>query len=348
MHRARLIAFDEPTASLSPRETEALFKVLDRLRADGIAIIYVTHRLDEVERMCDRATVFRDGLVVAELAGASLKRVEMIRAIAGEEGAALTVPRRANAPGQVVLAAHGLTRAPRVLDVSFELHAGEILGIAGLVGAGRTELARLLYGADRLEAGTLEVAGRQVRFKSPSDAKAAGIGLVPEERRREGLVLGLDAAFNINMAFPEPQRVSRFLPLTTDRRTYGRARRMASELGLTPPDVRRRAAFFSGGNQQKLVLARWLVGSVKVMILDEPTRGVDIAARAQINALVRKMADDGLGVIVIASDFEELLGCDRVLVMAAGRIVGELRDERISMANMLRDAYRTEPVGTVA
>lgn len=342
MRNARLIAFDEPTASLSARESNAVFKVLNRLRDDGIAVIYVTHRLDEVEQICDRVTVFRDGLVEAELVGKSINRAEMIRAIVGGEQSALTVRSHKTVSGPVVLRGRGLTREPRVRDVSFELRSGEILGIAGLVGAGRTELARLLYGADRLDSGDLEISGRPVRFRRPSDAKAAGIGLVPEERRRDGLVLALDAAFNINLAFPGPQRMSRIVPLIARRRTDGRARHMAQELALSPPDVHRRAAYFSGGNQQKLVLGRWLLGSVKVMILDEPTRGVDIGARAQINALIRKMADDGLGVILIASDFEELLGCDRVLVMANGEIVSELQHDRITMANMLTDAYKSE------
>jgi ribose transport system ATP-binding protein len=342
MRNARMIAFDEPTASLSARESQAVFAVLNRLREDGIAIIYVTHRLDEVEQICDRVTVFRDGLVEAELAGDSINRAEMIRAIVGGEQAALTVGRHQSAPGPVVLSGRGLTREPRVRNVSFELRSGEILGVAGLVGAGRTELARLLYGADRLESGDLEISGSPIRLRKPSDAKAAGIGLVPEERRRDGLVLALDAAFNINLAFPGPQRMSRFVPLISSRRTDRRARDMAEELTLSPPNVHRRAAYFSGGNQQKLVLARWLVGSVKVMILDEPTRGVDVGARAQINALVRKMADDGLGVILIASDFEELLGCDRVLVMANGEMVSELQDDGITVANMLKAAYGGE------
>ncbi len=347
MRNARLIAFDEPTASLSARESNAVFKVLNRLRDDGIAIIYVTHRLDEVERICDRVTVFRDGRVEAELAGESINRAEMIRAIVGGEQSALTVLPHKAVSGPVVLRGQDLTREPRVRDVSFELRSGEILGIAGLVGAGRTELARLLYGADRLDSGDLEIAGRPVRFRSPSDAKAAGIGLVPEERRRDGLVLALDAAFNINLAFPGPQRMSPIFPLIARRRTDSRARHMAEELALSPPNVHRRTAYFSGGNQQKLILGRWLLGSVKVMILDEPTRGVDIGARVQINALIRKMADDGLGVILIASDFEELLGCDRVLVMANGEIVSELEHDRITMANMLTDAYKGESAGQI-
>ena len=342
MRRARLICLDEPTASLSARETEVLFKIVEQLSAQGIAIIYVSHRLEEVERLCHRATVFRDGLVVADLDRHELNRERLIAAITGGiAGAVAVVAARTSPPGPVVLEASGLTRSSVVRDVSLTLHSREVLGIAGLVGAGRSELARLLFGADRREAGEIRLDGKLLPAYGPAEASKWGIGLVPEERRSQGLVMPKSAAFNMNLTFTAGQRIWRKAPLISGARARARAVEAAASVELQAARVTSPVRELSGGNQQKVVLGRWLLGDIKVLIMDEPTRGIDVGSRAALHRLIRQFANDGLGVIVISSDFEELLGCDRVLVMARGQIVEELTGPAITEERMLRAAYET-------
>lgn len=347
MRRARLIALDEPTASLSARETERLFVIVRKLAADGIGVLYVSHRLEEIEHLCSGATVFRDGRVVAELDATRLHREELITAITGQLPEAISLPKAAEPGGDdIVLEGRDLARAPYVLGVSLRLRKGEVLGVAGLVGAGRSELARLLFGADRLDSGTLHLDNREIHLRSPRDASRLGIAMVPEERRSQGLVMSKSAAFNLTLAFPGDDRTPHWMPFVSARRARARALEVAKLVALQPLRVDQRARDFSGGNQQKLVLGRWFLGDVRVLILDEPTRGVDVGARAQIHRLIRRFADDGVAVIIISSDFDELLGCDRVIVMAAGRVSAELTGDDITEDQMTLAAYRTSTSGT--
>jgi ABC-type sugar transport system ATPase subunit len=232
-----------------------------------------------------------------------------------------------------------LVRRPAVRGVSLKLRANEITGLAGLVGSGRTELARLLFGADTLQGGTISLDGKPVKIRSPSDANRLGVGLVPEERRSQALFLNKDATFNVNIASGPSLQVGKPMRLISMRRARAQAREMAERVDLRPPDVDAVVRNLSGGNQQKLALGRWLLGRRRVLILDEPTRGVDVGARAQIHRMLRDLADDGMALLVISSDFEELLSCDRVLVMQLGCIVEELRGGAISQERMLRAAY---------
>jgi ABC-type sugar transport system ATPase subunit len=341
MRRARLIAFDEPTASLSANETEKLFSIIARMKSDGIAVLYVSHRLEEIETLSDRVTAFRDGGVVARFRPHEITRNTLIEAITGADADATSIAPTVGAaePGPVVLGARGLVSRPAVMGVSIDLHAGEVTGVAGLVGSGRTELARLLFGADRPEEGEVQLDGRRVRMRSPAEANRLGIGLVPEERRSQALFLDKDATFNVNIAAGHSLRVRSRGNLISMRRARAQARSTAERVDLRPPNVDTIVRKLSGGNQQKLALGRWLLGRRRVLILDEPTRGVDVGARAQIHRMLRALANEGMALLVISSDFEELLSCDRVLVMHLGRIVEELRGASITQPRMLRAAY---------
>jgi ribose transport system ATP-binding protein len=340
VHRARLIAMDEPTASLSGAESQRLFQIIRELSADGIAILYVSHRLDEILELCHKVTVFKDGSRVLTTEGRSVTRAMLVRAIVGGEVAALPVTPANASAGRVVLEARGLSRGTRVRNASFILHEGEVLGLGGLVGAGRTELARLVFGADRPEAGEVLLDGRPWRCRGPYDAVRAGIGFVPEERRSQGVVLHKSINFNINLPALTPLRVVKGLPLISPRRAGDRARAMAKRLSIKMASIDMPVGELSGGNQQKVVIGKWLMSQPRVLILDEPSRGVDVGARAEIHRIIKDLARQGTSVIVISSEVEELPDlCDRVVVMVEGRIVGALTGREITKEAILQLSY---------
>ena len=339
LRRARLIVMDEPTASLSAAESEKLFRIIEDLRDSGVAILYVSHRLDEILRLCRRVTVFRDGNSVAVLERHALTRQALVEAIVGGAVERLdhdeTYVRRAT-----VLSVRGLTRLPRVHDVSFDLHEGEVLGIGGLVGAGRSELIRLIYGADRPDSGTMQFAGKPFAPRSPAAAVRAGMGLVPEERRAEGLLLSKSVAFNLQLANLANIIRSPALPLIDHRKRESLSHRIIRELAIKTETTDTPVGLLSGGNQQKVMIGRWLLRAPKVLILDEPTRGVDVGARADIHRLIRQLAARGMAVIVVSSEPDELPDlCDRILVMAEGRIVRELTGSGITRNAIVEASY---------
>ncbi len=338
--RARLIVMDEPTASLSAPEAENLFRIVRKLQRDGIATLYVSHRLDEILELCDRVTAFRDGSLVAEISRGDLSRVRLIESIVGAAAGSEAPPVISPIAGKPVLQATGLTRWPMVRGVDFTLHRGEVLGFAGLVGAGRSELLRLVYGADRPHAGTMTLGERTFAPKSPRDAVRAGVGLVPEERRSEGLILSRSVTYN--MALPSNARFARSPLPTLDigRRTRW-AKDVAARMQVKTPSVDTPVQQLSGGNQQKVVIGRWIDRNLRVLILDEPSRGVDIGARGEIHRMIRSLAAQGLSVIVVSSEPEELPGlCDRVLVMAEGRIVESLAGVALTRDAIIRASYK--------
>lgn len=340
VRKARLIVMDEPTASLSASECEKLFAIIRDLSKSGVAVLYVSHRLDEILDLCSRVTVFRDGRSVAELEGAGLSRASLVDAIVG--GAIETLPpRRDNVRrGEVVLSVRGLMRAPRVLETSFDLHRGEVLGIGGLVGAGRSELVRLVYGADRPDAGSMRLEGKPFMPRTPADAVKAGLGLVPEERRTEGLLLTKSIAFNVSLANLNAIVSSAMLPLISFRKRRGMAQDTIRDLAIKAQSADQPAGRLSGGNQQKVVIGRWLQSAPRVLILDEPTRGVDIGARSEIHRLIRDLAANGMAVLVISSEPDELPDlCDRVLIMAEGRIVNELAGASLTRNSIIEASY---------
>jgi len=325
MEDARLIAMDEPTASLSVNEARRVHTIIRELAAAGTAVVFVSHRLDEVSHLCEDITVFKDGEVVRQIVGERATKPELVRAIVGRD---LEVPERGSEPhpvGRPVLEVRKVTDGGRLRDVSLTVHASEILGLGGLVGAGRTELANVIYGATPRKSGEVLLEGRQVHFRDPASAVKAGIGLVPEERRTGGVFLDQSIDFNINLAKLDSLTPSPFWPYLNLRKARKRAQEVADLVTIKARNVASTVGSLSGGNQQKVVIARWLIDQPKVLILDEPSRGVDVGARAETYRVIKELAARGTAVLVISSDNEELVTiCNRVEVMVEGRIVGEL------------------------
>lgn len=344
VRQARLIAMDEPTASLSPEESERLFQVIRDLSAQGIAILYVSHRLHEIEALCRRVTVFKDGERVAEFGPGAITQDALVHAIVGGEMQAVpVVERTARRQAPVALEARGLRRGRAVRDVTLAVRRGEVVGLGGLVGAGRTELVRLLFGADQPDAGTILLDGKPVVIRSPHDAVQHSIGLVPEERRSQGLMLTKSIAFNMLATAPQRQRITRQLPFIRPSRGAAEAEVLARRLRIKAPSVATKVGELSGGNQQKVVIGKWLAGDTRVLLLDEPTRGVDVGARAEIYAIIRELAAGGTAILMVSSEAEELAQvCDRVLVMVEGRVVGELSEDQLTEEQILRLSYAHE------
>jgi len=343
----RVLALDEPTSSLTEEEAQRLFRVVRRLRDDdGVGVVYISHRMREVRDLADRVAVLRDGRLVAERPTAEFPEAEIIQAMVGRPIADF-YERGARRRGEAVLSVRGLT-TKRVSDVNLDVHSGEVVGLAGLVGAGRSELAEAIFGHDRMLAGSVAVRGRPIRLKSPADAIAAGIGFAPEDRKSQALLLMRSVKDNISLAVPD--LISRF-----DFVDPGAERRIAAEfadrLRIRTPSLDAAVSNLSGGNQQKVVLARWLARHPKVLILDEPTKGIDVGAKAEIYRLIAELAGEGIALLVISSEMPELLGmADRILVMAGGRLVAELdreaaNEERILSLAMADNLTRTETAG---
>ncbi|MEO8684731.1 MAG: sugar ABC transporter ATP-binding protein, partial [Devosia sp.] len=338
---SRLVVLDEPTSSLPVAETDKLLDVIAGLKAKGIAVMFVSHRLHEVVATCDRVIVLRDGRPVGQLRGPEITHDAMVRLMVGRD-LKVSYAYPAQPRGEVALALDRLrTQAFPLEQVSLELHRGEILGLAGLVGAGRTELAQAMFGVDRIEGGTLTLDGHPVQFSSSADAVSAGLYLVPEDRKRSGLVLDMSITQNITM----PNLLAYVRGLTVSRGAEtARAEQSRTELDIRTPTVGVRAGALSGGNQQKVVLAKWLAMKPKVIVFDEPTRGIDIGAKAEIYRLMRTLADAGVAVLMISSDMEEVIGVsDRIAVMYQGRIAGTLDRAQCSQENILRLAVGGVP-----
>lgn len=334
--RPQVLILDEPTATLTPAETDYLLEMLERLAERGLAIIYISHRIPEIFRICDRVTVLRDGKHIDSVAISAIEPDQLVGMMVGREldhsGAS---GRDQREPGPTMLSARGV-RAAGVNGVDLDVRAGEIVGLGGLVGAGRTELVRAMIGADVASAGlvTIGTGDKPVRITSYRSAVANGLAYIPEERRADGLALTMTVADNV--ALPSRKKLSRSGVLML-RKIAGFARDLADVVGLRPPEIQREAGDFSGGNQQKVVLAKWLGREPKVIVLDEPTRGVDVGAKAEIHRLIRDLATDGAAVLIVSSDLPELLElADVIHVMRDGVIVGTLpadaADERAVMS----------------
>jgi ribose transport system ATP-binding protein len=321
---AKVLIMDEPTASLTKTESEALFELIGRLKAQGVGIVYVSHRMEEVYRICDRITVLRDGGVVLSDAVADLSPEQIVAAIVGREVDALEWVERPAATKDTtpLLEVRNLTAVNGVTDMSFTLHAGEILGLAGLMGSGRTELAKLIFGIDRPTSGEILLRGEPAGITNPRIAIAKGIALVPEDRRLQGLVL--DHSVRENLLLPLLPGLNRG-PLVDDRRGDDLAARLIERLQIKLASAKRPVRLLSGGNQQKVVIAKWLGRDPDVLILDEPTAGVDIGTKSEIIQRIRELADSGKAVIVISSELAELLAVsDRVLVLRNGTVTDDL------------------------
>lgn len=322
---ARILVMDEPTAALSQHEVDALFSVIASLKRRGIGVIYVSHRLDEIEAIADRVMVLRDGRHVATRAAQDVSRRELIELMVGRV-LEQEFPRREPRIGPARLVVRSLRREPQVRDVSFTVGRGEILGLAGLVGSGRTETARLLFGADRLAGGSIELDGRPLAIRCPQDAIRAGICLLTEDRKTQGLILGQSVLRNFGLPNLGRFASAGWIDATRERAAFAGH---ASRMRLRDNAADRPAATLSGGNQQKVVLAKWLESGAEVFIFDEPTRGVDVGAKFEIYGLMNDLAAAGKAVIMISSELPEVLGmADRILVMHEGRIAGEITAPR--------------------
>jgi ribose transport system ATP-binding protein len=319
---ARIIIMDEPTAPLTNRETENLFKVIRKLKANNVSVIYISHRLEEVKQICDRATIMRDGKTIIEAAVSDLSLDDIIRHMVGRE-IKEKYPRIEKTIGkEEVLRVENICSGEKVRGVNFAVHSGEILGIGGLVGAGRTEMARAIFKLDPDTDGKIYIHGKLCRIKKPSDAITAGIGFLTEDRKGEGLVLNMSVGKNITL--PTLKQFARLFHLD-HKKEAKTIEDYVNRLAIKTPSYRQLANNLSGGNQQKVVLAKWLLSNCDVLIFDEPTRGIDVGAKIEVYTIINRLAKEGKAVIVITSEIPELLGIsDRILVFARGRLAGEL------------------------
>jgi len=331
---ARLVIMDEPTSSLTLTETDRLMRVIAGLKADGVSIIFITHRLNEVMRCADRAVVLRDGRMVGALTRAELTPAAMIRLMIGRDLKSLYVP-PAIPPGDSMLdIVEAVTDAHPDRAVSLSVRRGEILGLAGLVGSGRTELARAIFGVDPLRGGVIKLEGEPIRIATPRAAIERGIYLIPEDRKSSGLLLDVSIAENISL--PDLVSYLRFWLVDTAREIEN-AHRQRERLKIRTPDVASSVGSLSGGNQQKVVLAKWLSMRPKVLIFDEPTRGIDVGAKQEIYDMLRRLTDAGVAILMISSDMEEVIGVsDRIAVMHEGAISGFLDRSQFSEHNVLQ------------
>jgi ribose transport system ATP-binding protein len=331
---ARLIVMDEPSAVLAHDEVGNLFRIIRELTAQGIAVIYISHRLEEIREIGDRVTVLKDGRTTAtDLPARTTPTRELVSLMTGRTIEYVFPERPHRTIGEELLRVTDLSRAGEFADVSLAVHSGEIVGIAGLVGSGRSELLETIYGGRQADSGTIEARRRELRPGSVGAAVRAGIGMVPEERKAQALLLGEPIYRNITLAnFPSYARGG----FTNAAREQAVARRIAEELDLRPRDVRRPVRTLSGGNQQKVVVGRWLAEQTSLLLLDEPTRGVDVGARTELYRIIRGLAADGVGVLLVSSEVPEVLGlADRVLVMREGRIIQEAPAEELSEDRVL-------------
>jgi ribose transport system ATP-binding protein len=320
-YKSRILVMDEPTTALSDRETDRLFEVVKQLRSEGMAIIYISHRMAEIYAMADRLSVFRDGEYVGELTRPEFSSERIIEMMVGRKLEDL-YPEKTHAAGDVVLRVRNMSDKELVKNASFEVRAGEVLGLSGLVGAGRTELARLIFGADEKVSGEVYINGKLVDIKHPIDAVEQGIGYVPEDRKLAGVFLQMSCRDNIAMNIFQRSAKAGVIDF---KDVNERSKAQARALRLRAASLWVRAGGLSGGNQQKLLLARWLEINPKVLILDEPTRGVDIGAKAEIYSVIQQLGSKGLAVLFISSELPEIIGvCERVIVMREGVVTGEV------------------------
>ena len=338
---ARVVIMDEPTSSLEPREVETLFGVIGELRAQGIAVVYVSHRLEELYRICDRVTVLRDGAVVHTGEMAGLDRLRLISLMLGREvstvrsegATAFGGAEHTREAGEPVLTARELTVRHRLHGVDLEVRAGEVLGLGGLLGSGRSETAKAIVGALPSDAGTVTVGGTELRRRSPAAAIRAGVVMLPEDRKVEGIVPSLSVRENIVLA--ALPRLSRGGVVSTARQDAV-VKLFMDRLRIKASSPEQKVSDLSGGNQQKVLLARWLCMNPKVLLLDEPTRGIDVGAKAEVQGLIEELAAEGMAVVLISSELEELIeGSDRVLVLKEGRVVGRLDGDQVTEPALL-------------
>lgn len=333
-----VLILDEPTAVLATSEVEQLFALIERLKQKNVSIIYISHRIDEVHRIADRLTTLRDGVYVGTRSAKDITDDQIVEMMIGRNMDEI-FPQKTSTPGEVVLEVRDLCRGRQVQHISFNVRAGEIVGMSGLVGSGRTETVRAIFGADKLESGTILVHGKEERIKSPRQAVKKGIGLLPENRKEEGLVLDIPIAQNITLSCIE--KVCNSIGVLRKKSETEIVDRLVRDLQIKTSDSRNNVSSLSGGNQQKVAIGKWLASECKILILDEPTRGVDVGAKFEMFKLINELATNGVAIIMISSYMPELIGlCDRILVMNEGHLKGQLMRPDFSEKNILDMALR--------
>jgi ribose transport system ATP-binding protein len=336
---AKILIMDEPSAPLTNAETAKLFEMVDRLKAEGVTIIYISHRLDEIFRLSDRVTIMRDGHKIETINTADINAEYLVTSMVGRTLTETYPARKTPARGETLLEARGLS-GNGLKDISFSVRRGEVLGFAGLIGAGRTELAELIFGVARRDSGELFFKGAPFRARTPREAIDAGVALVPEDRKRQGALLEINIKGNISI--PILKRISK-LAVVNKKREDKIAGEFKESMRIKTPDLLQKIKNLSGGNQQKVIIAKWLATEPELIILDEPTRGIDVGAKHEIYKLVNELVENGKTILMISSEMEELMGMsDRIIVLAEGRISGELARADFSQERIMSFASKTE------
>ncbi|MBK8045880.1 MAG: sugar ABC transporter ATP-binding protein [Anaerolineales bacterium] len=342
---SKVLIMDEPTAALTETEIEELFRIIRQLREKGVGIVYISHRLEELKQISDRITVMRDGHYVDTVDAATIEIDRIISMMVGRTIFESTPELPEKPPVEVVLEARGLNRGAAIRDVSFNLKKGEILGFAGLMGAGRTEVARAIFGADPIDSGEVLIHGKPVHIKSPNDAVNNGIGYLSEDRKRYGLALGMDVESNVVLA--SFKKFLGAIGIVNKSKTHDTAEHYVQALSIRTPSVQQRVKNLSGGNQQKVVIGKWLTADTEILIFDEPTRGIDVGAKSEIYRLLNDLAQEGKSIIMISSELPEVLRMShRIVVMCEGRITGELLAGEATQESIMKLA--TQRSGIVA
>ncbi|QOF79887.1 sugar ABC transporter ATP-binding protein [Variovorax sp. 38R] len=342
---SRVLIMDEPTAALNNEEVADLFRIIGQLKSQGVAIVYISHKMDELKRIADRVTVMRDGQYIATVSMADTPMDSLIAMMVGRQLTEVENDFPDTAGNAIVLEARGITRGAMVRNASFVLRKGEILGFAGLMGAGRTELARAVFGADPIDAGEVFVHGKKVSIRSPEDAVRHGIGYLSEDRKHFGLATGMDVETNI--ALPSMKKFVSMGVFIDQAAIEAAGKHYVKQLSIKTPSVRQQVRLLSGGNQQKIVIAKWLLRDCSVLFFDEPTRGIDVGAKAEIYRLLNELAAQGKAIVIISSELPEILRVShRVLVMCEGRITGELTGREASQEKIMQLATRREAAAT--
>lgn len=334
---SKIIIMDEPTTALTETEIDSLFVTIEGLRADGVGVIYISHRMDELKRITDRITVMRDGTYIDTLVTKDTEMSKIIQLMVGRQVYIESKPASINENQETILKLENVSTKDHLKNVSFELKKGEILGFSGLMGAGRTEVARAIFGADKIESGSIYLNGEKVKIKSPKQAVEMGIGYVSEDRKHLGLLVDMDVKTNMVMATIKNFTKGRFI--VSQREMEKVAKKYVEELKIKTPSVHQKIRFLSGGNQQKVVIAKWLLRNCDILIFDEPTRGIDVGAKGEIYKLIDKLAESGMAVIMISSELPEVLRMShRVIVMSEGRITGELTSAEATQEKIMEYA----------
>ena len=337
---ATIMIMDEPTSALTESETEELFKVIFKLKAQGVGIIYISHRLEELSHIADRVTVLRDGKFIDTVKYRDTTTSQLIGMMVGRNFLNI-FPKRNAQIGDVVFQAEGLNRGKALKDISFHVKSGEVLGLAGLMGAGRTELARAVFGADPLDSGKIFIAGREVKISSPKNAIDKGIGYLTEDRKKNGLALILNVDDNIILS-----NIPGFcnkVSIINEKKVRKKSLELVKKLNIKTPSIKQKVQYLSGGNQQKIIICRWLCRHTDILFFDEPTRGIDVGAKYEVYELINNMAEQGKAIIIISSELPEIIGmCDRVIVMHEGRIAGELPSNKLTENRIMHFATGEE------